>query len=349
MLTRCVRLASPNERILVNFGTEAETPFVFDVSAMVAAERVALDANVGATSLPPGVDLSVVRDFLHREGHMRTLAALDGATSAGGRSELNAARALTRWDDTQSLARRAAVRQALLRGDVAAAEEGLKAAHAACPLSPAAMARATAALTVARVLECLRRGDALEALQLSRTALAAPEESAAPEVESDDADNASAQAMDGTLAVGEFLAGHPSREGGRTKTRAAHRSEVLVHTPADLRAALVTLAALLPYDLSDLGSFPPGVRHLLSLAQREALADIVNDVIRSAAAPPGPKGSSSGNLASPSTLVAAMQHLAACQHALRDAQGGQGEVFDISRAMGVKMGQRQQQDVVMDT
>jgi hypothetical protein len=336
----------------VNFGTEVDTPFVFDVGAMVAAERVAVDASMGTTSLAPGVDLSLVRDFLHREGHVRTLAALDGATSAGGIGQGSAgAMASTRtgWDDTQSLARRAAIRQALLRGDVAAAEEGLTAAHAACPLTPAAMARAAAALMVAGVLECLRLGDALTALELSRTALShtACEERAAPEMQTDDADAASAQAMD--PAVGDALSGRPSREGGHTKSRAAHRSEVVESLNADLRAALVTLAALLPYDLSDVGSLPPGVRHLLGQAQREALADTVNDAILSATAPPGPGGRSSGNLASPPTLVAAMQHLAACQHALRDAQGGQGEEFDISRAMSVKMGQRQRQDVVMET
>ena len=284
---------------------------MFDVGAVVAAERVAQDTSVSATSLPPAADLTLVRDFLHREGYTHTLAALDGATSAAGGSAAAAKAASARWDDPHSLARRAAVRQALLRGDVAAAEAGLAAAHAACPLSSAALERATAALTVARVLECLRRGDALAALQLSRAALEEKEVTATMEAE------------------GEMMA-----KAGQLRSGAGD-----AHTPADLRAALVTLAALLPYDLGDVASLPPAVRQLLGLAQREALADTVNDAILSTTSP----GVGGNSLASPPMLVAAMQHLAACQHALRDAQGGQGEVFDISRAMGVKMGQQQQQ------
>jgi len=302
-------------------------PFAFDVAALVAQERAAATARAATVQVPPGAVHAIVRDFLEHQGHMKTLAALDAATAdtrANGHAEPmdmgnghEPAAALpepAHGAAKTDLIRRAAIRRALLHGDVDAAEKELEAAHNETPLPKRALARAQAALVVARFLETVRSGNAEMALEHGRRALQA-------------------------LSVPESAGGRGSGQNGMVwETTGRQTAQDEDGTQSELRDALLRMAALLPYaDLSHEETLPPHVRHLLSPAQRESLADVVNDAVLAATSPvPFRFGVSNAAVSSFSpapALISALQHLVATQHAIRDAKGGQGEIYDIDEAL----------------
>jgi hypothetical protein len=305
-------LHSPHERIQVNFGMDPSRPFAFDVAALVAQERAAATARAATVQVPPGAVHAIVRDFLEHQGHMKTLAALDAATAdtrANGHAEPmdmgnghEPAAALpepAHGAAKTDLIRRAAIRRALLHGDVDAAEKELEAAHNETPLPKRALARAQAALVVARFLETVRSGNAEMALEHGRRALQA-------------------------LSVPESAGGRGSGQNGMVwETTGRQTAQDEDGTQSELRDALLRMA--------------PHVRHLLSPAQRESLADVVNDAVLAATSPvPFRFGVSNAAVSSFSpapALISALQHLVATQHAIRDAKGGQGEIYDIDEAL----------------
>jgi hypothetical protein len=303
--------------VSLNFGAR---PFAFDVRSLAAEEAAACAAAAAATPLPRDAPHALVRQYLRHYGYAATLRALDDAApqcDAGGSGAAGSGAAGS--DDPTRAEARAAVRAALQAGDVDAAEAAVRAAFpsllpAAAPAvgdgggsaPPPPLLRGPASdvmwsFAAARFLESLRLGDALGAISRGRATLA------------------------------PFAGSSAERD-----------------------AALAQLAALLAYDpaaLSGGGGAACPLAHLLTQRQREAGADAVNHALLRAARGDGggaqdrdaagsdADGDADGDADDDddgglmSGLERALRQLAACQGALREAAGSQGERFDLRAAM----------------
>ncbi|KAJ7522175.1 hypothetical protein O6H91_19G086200 [Diphasiastrum complanatum] len=69
-------LHSPNEKVCVNFG---QSPFVFDIEALIQEERERRQRAVENVPLPLSISHSIVRAYLLHYGYQDTLAAFDDA------------------------------------------------------------------------------------------------------------------------------------------------------------------------------------------------------------------------------------------------------------------------------
>jgi hypothetical protein len=270
-------------------------PFAFDVRSLAAEEASACASAASATPLPRDAPHALVRQYLRHYGYAATLRALDAAAP---QCDDGASGSGDRDDPTRADAR-AAVRAALQAGDVDAAEAAIRAAFPALlPADSGGAAPPPLRGPASDVLWSLGAARFLESLRLG------------------DALGAIAR---GRAALAPFAGSSAARD-----------------------AALAQVAALLAYNPAAFTSGSDAacpLAHLLSQRQREAGADAVNHALLRAAQGRGAGRDGDGDAAEDdggglmSGLERALRQLTACQDALREAAGSQGERFDVHAAM----------------
>eukprot|EP00242_Pyramimonas_sp_CCMP2087_P016646 CAMPEP_0198207392 /NCGR_PEP_ID=MMETSP1445-20131203/10846_1 /TAXON_ID=36898 /ORGANISM="Pyramimonas sp., Strain CCMP2087" /LENGTH=406 /DNA_ID=CAMNT_0043880401 /DNA_START=223 /DNA_END=1439 /DNA_ORIENTATION=+ len=209
-----VGLHSKNEHITVNFG---QKPFVFDIAALIAEERLQVQKTVTSVDFPQRFTLDVVTQYLQHYGCSGTLSALLDASCGLPRVEPCSVPSSVAAVDMDT---RAALRRLLLEGKVDATMLKMQQEYPNIWKDDISVAFH---LHCQKFIELVRLGDVDAAVRQARAHLA------------------------------------------------IYRG---IDTQADL--VLQDVLALLAYEDPYV---EPAVRHLLSVQQREVVADVLNQAI----------------------------------------------------------------------
>ncbi|XP_021748094.1 ran-binding protein 10-like [Chenopodium quinoa] len=119
-----VAVHSQREEVIVNFGKE---PFLFDIKAYEAQERLKQQSMIEKISLPQNVSYGIVRSYLLHYGYEDTLNVFDMATSTSiPPISLSQQNGFIEQDDMYALNQRKTLRQLIRTGKIDAAFDKLR-------------------------------------------------------------------------------------------------------------------------------------------------------------------------------------------------------------------------------